>query len=632
MKKPSRKRLYGIALALMAPAAALLTYDLFNSKGPQEWPHAAIEAAEEVSLSAAYDMLFEPSEGREGAVIGRYIYIGSPANYATETTNSEAEEGHASDDEATGNSANPVDEGAGTPTIKAKLPYPSHDLITSLMADSETPIRVYEHLSFSASWTDRFFQLLPLFLIVAIVLLFFGRGATKSLGLSSAFDIADQDSLKEGFDDVVGIDTARGEIQEIVDFLRNPEKASRLGGRMPKGVLFEGPPGTGKTLLARAMAKEAGVPFLSIKSSGVNQIFVGAGAMKISKAFKEARKMAPCIIFIDEIDAMGRARGSRNSGGSDEKETTLNALLVELDGFDAREGIVLIAATNRSEVLDPALTRRGRIDRKVHIGLPDPKGRREILKVHARSVPLDNPDDLGVIARNTSGFSGADLSALINEAALAATRADRDAVILQDLQYARNKMLIGTSSSARVLGEKDKYITAVHEAGHALTAILCPHADPVEQATILPQGGALGFVLQSPDDDFVFETRQRLKSKLVITVAGRVAEEIVLGADAITSGASSDIDQATMISREMVTRYGMSDQGFVRIDPHDPVLFDPKKPPLNDIRFLIGDARNVAREMIKNNFAIFEQIVEQLKEHETLSGEDLRKIVEAQSS
>jgi cell division protease FtsH len=633
MKKTKPRRLYRLGILLALPAAILMSYTSLFSEEEQEWPHSAVEQAEETTLTAAYDMLHQDVEGRIGAILGSHIYVGTPKEVeatATETSTfdylKKADIARSSDAEEPSS-----DPGTAMETFKAQLPYPAHDLITSLLSNAVSPIQVYSNHTFTPSWTDRFIQLLPVVIILLILALMLGRGATKSLGLSSAYEVVDKEKLKEGFDDVVGIDTARGEIQEIVGFLKDPEGASRLGGRMPKGVLFDGPPGTGKTLLARAMAKEAGVPFISIEASGVNQLFVGAGSMKIRKAFREARKLAPCIIFIDEIDAMGRARGASQSGASDEKETTLNSLLVELDGFDAREGVVLIAATNRPEVLDRALLRRGRIDRKVHINLPDPKGRLQIMEVHARKVTLEPDLDLNVIARNTSGFSGADLAALVNEAALAATRADREAVTLADFQTARNKMMIGTSASTRVLNEADKHVTAVHEAGHALIASLSPHADPIEQATILPQGGALGFVLQSPEDDFVFETQQRLKTKLAITVAGRVAEEIILGADAITSGASSDIEQATLIAREMVTRYGMSPQGFVRIDPRDPALFDADRPPLVDIRSLINQAITDVRTVLTKRRNTLLKIADRLKQDETISGGDIREIVGPQS-
>lgn len=514
----------------------------------------------------------------------------------------------------------------GDTTVRAQMPFPSSGFIHDLTARSDVSLTIYENPNFQASAADRIFQLLPIFIILTLLLFMLGRGATKSLGLTSAYDIIEPSKLTHGFEAVAGIDKAREDLDDIVGFLQDPKSASRLGGMMPKGILFCGPPGTGKTLLARAMAKEAGVPFITIEASGVNQIFVGAGAMKVRKAFREARKKAPCIIFIDEIDALGRARGSQSSGGSDEKETTLNALLVELDGFDAREGIVLVAATNRPDILDPALIRRGRIDRRVDVTLPTVKDRESILRVHMRKIKTD--EDLAEpVARQTFGMSGADLAAMVNEAALIATRAKRNSVVLDDFLAARDRLIVGQSSSVSRLSEREREITAGHEGGHALIAALNPHSDPIERVTIVPQGGALGFVMQLPTEDRKLETIAHLRARLDVAVAGRLAEELLYGPDNITSGAESDIQLVTNIARSMANRWGMSKKGFIRIeDPLDP-LHQGKTSTADAVYAIIEESMARVRTLMTEKKSELTQIRDVLLKKEHMSKEDVLSIV-----
>src|SRR5262249_42125809 len=361
------------------------------------------------------------------------------------------------------------------------------------------------------------------------------------------------------FEDVAGVDEAKQDLQEIVEFLRDPGKFQRLGGKIPRGVLLVGPPGTGKTLIARAVAGEANVPFFTISGSDFVEMLVGVGASRVRDMFEQAKKNAPCIIFIDEIDAVGRHRGAGLGGGNDEREQTLNQLLVEMDGFEANEGIILIAATNRPDVLDPALLRPGRFDRQVVVPNPDINGRERILRVHMKNVPLAADVDVKIIARGTPGFSGADLSNLVNEAALMAARKNRRMVTMRDFEDAKDKVMMGSERRSMVMTEDEKKLTAYHEGGHALVALNVPATDPVHKATIIPRGGALGMVMQLPERDTFSMSYEQMTSRLAILFGGRVAEEIIFGKDKITSGASSDITQATKLARAMVTKWGFSD-------------------------------------------------------------------------
>ena len=402
----------------------------------------------------------------------------------------------------------------------------------------------------------------PMLLLVGVWIFFMrqmqsGGGKAMSFGRSRA-RLLNQEGARVTFADVAGVDEAKDELSEVVEFLSNPKKFTRLGGRIPKGVLLVGPPGTGKTLLARAVAGEAGVPFFSISGSDFVEMFVGVGASRVRDLFVQGKKNAPCLIFIDEIDAVGRQRGAGLGGGHDEREQTLNQLLVEMDGFESNEGVILIAATNRPDVLDPALLRPGRFDRQVVVPTPDLRGRRRILEVHTKRTPLAPDVNLETLARGTPGFSGADLENLVNEAALQAAKLNQDTLDMHDFEYAKDKVLMGRERRSLILSDEEKRITAYHEGGHALAARLLPGSDPVHKVTIIPRGRALGVTMQLPEEDRHGYSRTYLRNNLVVLLGGRVAEELIF--DDITTGASQDIKQATKIARAMVTEYGMSEK------------------------------------------------------------------------
>ena len=405
--------------------------------------------------------------------------------------------------------------------------------------------------------------LLPFLFIIGIWLFFMnrmqggGKGGAMGFGKSRAKLLTEKQG-KITFDDVAGIDEAKDELEEIVQFLREPQKFSSLGGKIPKGALLVGPPGTGKTLLARAIAGEAGVPFFTISGSDFVEMFVGVGASRVRDMFEQAKKNAPCIVFIDEIDAVGRSRGAGYGGGNDEREQTLNQLLVEMDGFEANEGIIIVAATNRPDVLDPALLRPGRFDRQVQVPNPDIKGREKILKVHSKKVPLGPDVDLRIIARGSPGFSGADLANLVNESALLAARIGRRFVTMGDFESARDKVMMGSERRSMVMTEDEKKLTAYHEAGHAVVGLNVPEHDPIHKATIIPRGRALGLVMSLPERDQLSVTYKKYKSKIAMAMGGKVAEELIFGVDNVTSGAASDIQQCTKIARAMVTQFGFT--------------------------------------------------------------------------
>ena len=405
---------------------------------------------------------------------------------------------------------------------------------------------------------------LPFLVLIGVWIFFMnrmqggGRGGAMGFGKSRAKLLTEKHG-RVTFDDVAGIDEAKEELEEIVEFLRNPQKFSRLGGKIPKGALLVGPPGTGKTLLARAIAGEAGVPFFTISGSDFVEMFVGVGASRVRDMFEQAKKNAPCIVFIDEIDAVGRARGVGIGGGNDEREQTLNQLLVEMDGFEANEGVIIVAATNRKDVLDPALLRPGRFDRTIHVPNPDIKGREKILNVHARKVPLGPDVDLRTIARGTPGFSGADLMNLVNEAALMAARVGRRFVTMEDFENAKDKVMMGAERRSMVLTPDQKEKTAYHEAGHAIVGLNMPKCDPVYKATIIPRGGALGMVVSLPEMDRLNMHKDEGKQKIAMTMAGKAAEIIKYGEEGVSSGPAGDIQQASALARAMVMRWGMSD-------------------------------------------------------------------------
>ena len=435
--------------------------------------------------------------------------------------------------------------------------------ITQLLIENDIPIRAEKQQQ--SLFQSFLITLLPFVLLIGVWVYFMnrmqggGKGGAMGFGKSKAKMLTEKHG-RVTFDDVAGIDEAKEELEEIVEFLRNPQKFSRLGGKIPKGALLEGPPGTGKTLLARAIAGEAGVPFFTISGSDFVEMFVGVGASRVRDMFEQAKKNAPCIVFIDEIDAVGRHRGAGYGGGNDEREQTLNQLLVEMDGFEANEGVIIIAATNRKDVLDPALLRPGRFDRQVTVGNPDIKGREKILGVHARKTPLGPDVDLRVIARGTPGFSGADLANLVNEAALTAARLGRRFVAMVDFESAKDKIMMGAERRSMVLTQDQKEKTAYHEAGHAIVGMKLPKCDPVYKATIIPRGGALGMVMSLPEMDKLQMFKDECEQRIAMTMAGKAAEIFKYGAAEVSSGPVGDIMQASQLARAMVMRYGMSDK------------------------------------------------------------------------
>ena len=465
-----------------------------------------------------------------------------------------------------------------------------------------------------------------------------GPGGMFGYGRSRA-KLLREDQIRATFADVAGIDEAKEELEEIVEFLRTPEVFLKLGGKIPKGALLIGPPGTGKTLLARAIAGEAGVPFFTISGSDFVEMFVGVGASRVRDMFEQAKKNAPCIVFIDEIDAVGRSRGVGYGGGNDEREQTLNQLLVEMDGFEANDGVIIIAATNRPDVLDPALLRPGRFDRRVHVTNPDIKGREKILYVHGRKVALGPDVDFRTIARGTPGFSGADLANLVNEAALMAARFRRKFVMMEDFENAKDKVLLGAERRSLVMTDDEKKLTAYHEAGHAVVGLNVPQHDPIHKATIIPRGPALGAVLSLPERDQLSVTFTKYKSKIAMAMGGRVAEEMVFGKDNITSGAKSDITHATNIARAMVTEFGMSDK-LGKIDySHEngsflgPVASGGRNSPETqelidaEVRRLVDEGYATARRILKERREDLERLAQGLLEYETLTGDEIIKVI-----
>jgi cell division protease FtsH len=487
----------------------------------------------------------------------------------------------------------------------------------------------------------------PLLLLIGVWVFFMRQmqgggkgGGAMGFGRSRA-RLWDVSKKKVTFEDVAGIEEAKDELHEIVDFLKAPEKFGTLGGKIPKGCLLVGPPGTGKTLLARAIAGEANVPFFSISGSDFVEMFVGVGASRVRDLFEQGKKNAPCLIFIDEIDAVGRHRGAGLGGGNDEREQTLNQLLVEMDGFEDNEGIIIIAATNRPDVLDPALLRPGRFDRQIMVPLPDIAGREKIISVHLQKVPAAPDVDARVIARGTPGFSGADLANLVNEAALKAARGNKKIVTMQDLEEAKDKVMMGAERKSMVVGEEEKRLTAYHEAGHAIVALNCPASDPIHKATIIPRGRALGLVMRLPEKDQLSLTREKAKTDIAVAMGGRVAEEMIFGYEKVTSGASSDIRMATNLARSMVAEWGMSDEVGPIFHSHDQQeVFlghsigqqkntSEKTANLIDqeVKNLVSDGHKKAQTILKKNAKDLETLAQGLLEYETLSGDEIAELL-----
>ncbi len=485
----------------------------------------------------------------------------------------------------------------------------------------------------------------PMLLLIAVWIFFMrqmqsGGGRAMGFGKSKAKLLTERQG-RITFEDVAGVDEAKEDLQEIVEFLQDPQKFQKLGGRIPRGALLVGPPGTGKTLLARAIAGEANVPFFTISGSDFVEMFVGVGASRVRDMFEQAKKNAPCIIFIDEIDAVGRHRGAGLGGGNDEREQTLNQLLVEMDGFEANEGVILIAATNRPDVLDPALLRPGRFDRQVVVPRPDIVGREKILKVHVRKVPLAPDIDLRVVARGTPGFSGADLANLVNEAALLAARRSKRLVTQQEFEDAKDKIMMGAERRSMVMSDEEKKLTAYHEGGHALVALHQPASDPIHKATIIPRGRALGMVMRLPERDQLSVTRAKFKADLAVAMGGRVAEEMIFGYDMVTSGASSDIKMATGMARAMVTQYGMSDKlGPLSYGDNEEEIFlghsvartqnmsdETQKLVDDEIHRIVEEGYKTAEKICKKYVKQLHIIGEGLLEYETLTGDEIKALL-----
>lgn len=486
--------------------------------------------------------------------------------------------------------------------------------------------------------------LLPAILIVGVWIFFMrqmqGKGGGGAMGFGkSKAKLLNEKQGRVTFEDVAGIEEAKQELEEVVEFLKDPQKFQRLGGKIPKGALLVGPPGTGKTLVARAVAGEANVPFFTISGSDFVEMFVGVGASRVRDMFDQGKKNAPCIIFIDEIDAVGRHRGAGMGGGNDEREQTLNQMLVEMDGFETNEGVIILAATNRPDVLDPALLRPGRFDRQIVVGLADVKGREKILKVHMKKVPLANNVEASVIARGTPGFSGADLANLVNEAALLAARKNKRVVSMEDFEEAKDKVLMGSERKSMVMSDQEKKLTAYHEAGHAIVALNEPASDPVHKATIVPRGRALGVVMRLPVGDRLSMARDKLEADLAVAMGGRVAEEIIFGHDKVTTGASSDIKQATNMARKMVTEWGLSDKvgpldysgdddAFSGIPGKKSNLSDEKASLIDsEIQRIVNGGYDRAKQILTDRMDDLHKLAKALLEYEILSGDEIKDLL-----
>ncbi len=507
----------------------------------------------------------------------------------------------------------------------------------------ERGVKVSAREPATSPWAPLLYTWAPILLMIGFWIFFMRQmqsGGNKALSFGkSKAKLSSSAQKKVTFKDVAGVDEAKDELQEIIEFLREPQKFQKLGGRIPKGVLLMGPPGTGKTLLARAVAGEANVPFFSISGSDFVEMFVGVGASRVRDLFEQGKKNAPCIVFIDEIDAVGRHRGAGLGGGHDEREQTLNQLLVEMDGFESNEGVILVAATNRPDVLDPALLRPGRFDRRIVVNRPDVKGREGILAVHTRKIPLSDDVEVAVLARGTSGFSGADLANLVNEAALNAARYNQKVVRMADFEFAKDKVLMGAERRSMIITEEEKRVTAIHEAGHAMLAVALPHADPVHKVTIIPRGMALGLTMQLPVDEKHNYSREYLMDRIAILLGGRIAEEITIGS--ITTGAGNDLERATELARQMVCEWGMSgamgpltfgkkeEQIFLgrEIAQHQDYSEDTAVQIDQEVKRIVTDNYTRAQEVLTQHKQQLMDMAEALLARESLDAEQVRRIV-----
>ncbi len=522
------------------------------------------------------------------------------------------------------------------------LPIQDSELFLQRLEEKSIPIDAKEP---KPSFGAVFLQLLPWVILIGLWLFFFrqvqqGGNRAFAFGKSKA-KLLTGDTPKITFADVAGADEAKVELEEIIEFLKDPQKFQRLGGRLPKGVLLVGPPGTGKTLLARAVAGEAARPFFSMSGSDFVEMFVGVGASRVRDLFEQGKAHAPCIIFIDEIDAVGRHRGAGVGGGHDEREQTLNQLLVEMDGFESNEGVILIAATNRPDVLDPALLRPGRFDRQVVVDMPDVRGREMILKVHARKIPLAEDVKLDIVAKATPGLAGADLANIVNEAALLAARRNKQRVEMADLDDAKDKVMLGVERRSLVLSDEERKLTAYHEAGHALVSVKIPGLDPVHKVTIVPRGQALGITFSLPEEDRHNYTKEYILGRLAMAYGGRVAEELIFGPEKVTTGAAQDIQQATEMARRMVTQFGMSDVvGPIAVGDREQQIFlgreitqrhevSEKTAELVDqeVKRILSEAFKLARKLLESNMDILHRMAAALLERETLERDDVRLVV-----
>ena len=513
--------------------------------------------------------------------------------------------------------------------------------VTSLLIANDVAIRAEQQET--SGFQSFLMTVFPFLLLIGVWIYFMnrmqggGRGGAMGFRKSKAKLLTEKQG-RVTFDDVAGIDEAKEELEEIVEFLRNPQKFSKLGGKIPTGALLVGPPGTGKTLLARAIAGEAGVPFFTISGSDFVEMFVGVGASRVRDMFEQAKKNAPCIVFIDEIDAVGRNRGSGYGGGNDEREQTLNQLLVEMDGFEANEGVIILAATNRRDVLDPALLRPGRFDRTVNVPNPDIKGREKILNVHAKKTPLGPDVDLRLIARGTPGFSGADLANLVNEAALMAARIGRSVITMIDFENAKDKVMMGSERRSMVLTQEQKEKTAYHEAGHAVVGLALPQCDPVYKATIIPRGGALGMVVSLPEIDRLNWHKSECEEKLAMTMAGKAAEIIKYGSDNVSNGPAGDIQQASGLARAMVLRWGMSDkvgnidyteahEGYQGNTAGFSVSANTKELIEEEVKNFIQQGYDTAFKILTKKKKEWERLAAGLLEYETLTGDEIKRVM-----